>query len=120
VTIRKVLSEHYRIISRKGSNDTTMLDDLEYGSDMYRWAFTFAAQDIVAHAHHMDRSVIIIQRVTVLEAKNPIKGSFDIFFSPDTLKITAEIAITQPHFAQDPLSRYNSVNGWCIPETIEE
>lgn len=57
-------------------------------------------------------------------AYQPIGDSTDMFLFafelPVTMTITGMDKIPGiPHFAEGPLSRYNPVNGWDVPKTID-
>lgn len=63
-----------------------------------------------------------VLRVVEHAAYQPINGDpfLDAFDMPVSMTITASDSIPGiPHFASGPLSRYNPVNGWDVPKTIE-
>jgi hypothetical protein len=114
--IVEVTKETYRIVET-GNSEKTLAEFENYSTDIYYKAFELCG---------LLKDSVTIERVT--HWKTMIEGCKDVFlpFIGEKSgkyyvgqKITGMVSIGPKHFASDALSRYNPVNGWEIPETIE-
>lgn len=111
----KVLSEKYQIAYQVETADghKPVFENVEY-KDAYWRAFQVAGAL---------RCRVDIQRITTVETPAEVKGTLMLFIEgvgdEVTQVITGQVTIDAEHFSRDTqLSRYNPVNGWVIPEHI--
>jgi hypothetical protein len=103
----KVFEEFYRIVDH---GHRTLKDRLKY-DDVYREAFKIVGEK---------GGTVCVQRVTIVSTPD---DDFWKVFGDGTGKteaITGSVSVGVPHFATDPLGRYHPVNGWVIPDEIDE
>ena len=112
----KVVSEKYQITYKVETSDgwKEVVEDVAY-KDAYWRAFQVAGTL---------RCPVGILRLTVVETPKdlPVTFSFiDGIGEETTTVISGSVHIDADHFARDAqLSRYHPVNGWVVPEYIND